>query len=96
MLNKPFNTSDLFIDLSSDTFWRRHTITIVIASTLGVVICVQFIFIYFSLGKGNEEDNSKPKTCARHAAQLHETKGSLAKEIEEEIGMAANRKIKAK
>jgi len=82
-------------DLTSDTFWRRHTITIVIASTLGVVICVQFIFIYFSLSRGKEEEDCKPKLCARHAAKAQDTKGSLAREIEEEIGTAST-KIKAK
>ena len=87
--------SNYFADLSNDTFWKRHTITIVIASTLGVVICVQFIFIYFSLSKGKEDDECKPKVCARHAAKVQDAKGSLAKEIEEEIGSAST-KLKAK
>lgn len=66
-----------------------------IASTLGVVICVQFIFIYFSLSRGKQDCNDEPKTCARHSTIQNDMKGSLAKEIEEEIGMA-QMKVKAK
>ena len=66
-----------------------------IASTLGVVICVQFIFIYFSLSRGKQDCNDEPKTCARHAMIQNEMKGTLAREIEEEIG-TAQRKVKAK
>ena len=55
----------------------------------------QFIFIYFSLSRGKEEEDCKPKLCARHAAKAQDTKGSLAREIEEEIGTAST-KIKAK
>lgn len=67
------------------SFWSRNTITVVVTSILGVIICVQFIFIYFSLSKSNNLED-KPKTCARHAKEQLEKQGGLAKEIEREIG----------